>query len=104
MPRIRQNEEKYAMNDFVAEINAQCGRYGYRSQKSLGNALGVCQATAGNYLKNPDCIQFGTLRAMVKLLRLDPMVVLKALGYSSKDIQRLRAGATALDDRTGNTA
>ena len=38
MPRIRQNEEKYAMNDFVAEINAQCGRYGYRSQKSLGNA------------------------------------------------------------------
>ena len=41
MPRIRQNEEKYAMTDFVAEINAQCGRYGYRSQKSIGNALGV---------------------------------------------------------------
>lgn len=88
MPRIRQKADKYATEDFIIEINAQCGRYGYKSQKSLGNALGVCQATAGNYLKNPDCIQLGTLRAMVKLLRLDPMVILKALGYSAKDIRK----------------
>lgn len=92
MPRIRQNAEKYAMNDFLSEINAQCGRYGYKSQKSLGNALGVCQATAGSYLKNPDRIQLGTLRAMVKLLRLDPVVMLKALGYSDKDIQKFKSG------------
>lgn len=92
MPRIRQNAERDAIRDFQSEVNAQCGRYGYKSQKSLGNALGVCQATAGNYLKNPDCIQFGTLRAMVKILRLDPMVILKALGYSAKDIQKLKGG------------
>ena len=49
MPRIRQYAERDTMKDFVAEINAQCGRYGYKSQKSLGNALGVCQSTAGNY-------------------------------------------------------
>lgn len=104
MPRIRQNEEKYAMNDFVAEINAQCGRYGYKSQKSLGNALGVCQATAGSYLKNPDGISIGMLRSMVKVLRLDPVVVLRAIGYSSKDIQRLRAGAPAAEDRAWNSA
>lgn len=92
MPRLRQNAERDAIRDFQSEVNAQCGRYGYKSQKSLGNALGVCQATAGNYLKNPDCIQFGTLRAMVKLLRLDPMVILKALGYSAKDIKKLKGG------------
>lgn len=92
MPRLRQNAERDAIRDFQSEVNAQCGRYGYKSQKSLGNALGVCQATAGSYLKNPDCIQFGTLREMVKLLRLDPMVVLKALGYSAKDIQKLKGG------------
>ena len=92
MPRLRQNAERDAIRDFQSEVNAQCGRYGYKSQNSLGNALGVCQATAGNYLKNPDCIQFGTLRAMVKLLRLDPMVILKALGYSAKDIQKLKGG------------
>ena len=90
MPRIRQKTDEYAMRDFIAEINAQCGRYGYKSQKSLGDALGVCQATAGNYLKNPECIQFGTLRAMVKLLKLDPMVILKALGYSNQDIKKLQ--------------
>lgn len=89
MPRIRQKVDEYAMNDFIAEVNAQCARYGYKSQKSLGNALGVCQATAGNYLKNPESIQLGTLRAMVKLLQLDPVVILKALGYTNKEIRQL---------------
>lgn len=93
MPRIRQNAEQYAMKDFQAEVNAQCGRYGYKSQQSLGNALGVCQATARSYLMNPEIIQFGTLRAMVKLLKLDPVVVLKALGYSSKEIQKIGSGS-----------
>lgn len=92
MPRIHQNAERDAVRDFVAEINAQCGRYGYRSQKSLGSALGVCQGTVGNYLKKPEAIPFGTLRSMVKVLRLDPLVVLKALGYSSKDLQKLKSG------------
>lgn len=88
MPRIRQNAERDAMKDFQAEVNAQCGRYGYKSQRLLGNALGVAQSTAGNYLKNPDGITLGTLRSMVKLLRLDPVVILKALGYSTQDIKK----------------
>lgn len=90
MPRIRQYAERDAMKDFLAEINAQCGRYGYKSQKTLGNALGVCQSTAGNYLNNPDRIQFSTLRDMVKLLHLDPVVVLKALGYTSQQIKKMK--------------
>lgn len=94
MPRIRQYEERDSIKDFQAEINAQCGRYGYTSQKSLGTALGVCQATAGNYLRNPNTIQLGTLRIMVKVLRLNPAVILKALGYSIRDIQKLYRGDT----------
>lgn len=89
MPRIRQNADLDAIRDFQAEVNAQCGRYGYKSQRSLGEAVGVCQATAGSYLKNPDGITLGTLRKMVRLLRLDPEVVLKAIGYSSKDIKNI---------------
>jgi hypothetical protein len=92
MPRIRQKADEYSMRDLIAEINAQCGRYGYRSQRALGEALGVCQATAGNYLRNPESIQLGTLRAMVKLLRLDPVIVLRVLGYSSKEIKRFKEG------------
>lgn len=90
MPRIRQKADEYSMRDLIAEINAQCGRYGYTSQKSLGEALGVCQSTAGSYLKNPESIKFGALRAMVKVLRLDPVVVLKALGYTNQDIKKLQ--------------
>ena len=90
MPRIRQKADEYSMRDLIAEINAQCGRYGYTSQKSLGEALGVCQSTAGSYLKNPENIKFGALRAMVKVLRLDPVLVLKALGYTNQDIKKLQ--------------
>lgn len=93
MPRLRQNAEKDAMRDFVGEVNAQRGRYGYTTQKSFGNALGVCQATAGNYIRDPETISFGMLREMVKVLRLDPVVILKALGYSNKEIQNIRGGS-----------
>lgn len=89
MPRIRQKADEYSMEDFVAEINAQCGRYGYRTQQSLADALGVSQPTAGSYLRHPESIQLGKLRAIVKLLRPDPIVVLKALGYTTKDIRQL---------------
>ena len=92
MPRIRQNANKYAMNDFRAEINAQCGRLGYKSQKSLGDALGVSQVTAGNYIKSPETIQIGKLRDLIKVLQLDPVVVLKALGYSTKEIKNMNKG------------
>lgn len=90
MPRIRQNADLYATRDFLAEINAQCGRYGYKSQKALGDALGVCQATARSYLRNPDGIPLGILRAMVKTLKPNPTVVLKAIGYSAADIKKLK--------------
>lgn len=100
MPRIRQKADEYAMTDLQAEINAQCGRYGYKNQKSLGDAIGVCQSTAGNYLKYPANIQLGTLRKMVKVLRLDPAVMLMALGYTAKDIQKLKGGSVY--DPVGN--
>jgi len=90
MSRLRQNAEKDTMKDFIGEVNAQRGRFGYTSQKALGTALGVCQATAGNYLREPETISFGMLREMVKVLRLDPVVILRALGYSTKDIQKIK--------------
>ena len=89
MPRIRRNAERDTMKDFLAEVNAQSVRFGYRKQEALGSALGVCQATAGNYLKKPETIRLSALRAMVKVLKLNPVVVLRALGYTTKDIQKI---------------
>ncbi len=89
MPRIRQYAERDAMKDFVGEINAQRARFGYDTQRSLAPVLGVCQATAGNYIRNPETIPFGVLRAIVKAVKPDPGILLKALGYSTQDIKKL---------------
>lgn len=91
MPRLRQNAEKDAMKDFVAEINAQCGRFGYKTQASLARLLDVCQPTVSNYLKMPETIPLGKLREIVKQLKIDPVVLLKMLGYSTKQIQSIGA-------------
>lgn len=89
MPRLRQYADRDAMKDFVGEINAQRARFGYDTQRSLAPVLGVCQATAGNYIRNPETIPFGVLRAIVKAIRPDPGILLKALGYTTQDIKKL---------------
>ena len=89
MPRIRQYADRDAMKDFIGEINAQRARFGYDTQRSLAPVLGVCQATAGNYIRNPETIPFGVLRAIVKAVKPDPGILLKALGYSTQDIKKL---------------
>lgn len=89
MPRIRQYAERDAMKDFVGEINAQRARLGFGTQRTFGPAIGVCQVTAGNYMRNPDTIPFGVLRAIVKAIRPDPGILLKALGYTTQDIKKL---------------
>ena len=89
MPRIRQYADRDAMKDFIGEINAQRARFGYDTQRSLAPVLGVCQATAGNYIRNPETIPFGVLRAIVKAVKPDPGILLKALGYTTQDIKKL---------------
>lgn len=89
MPRIRQYADRDAMADFIGELNAQRARFGYDTQRSLAPVLGVCQATAGNYIRNPETIPFGVLRKLVKVLKPDPVLLLRAMGYNTQDIKKL---------------
>lgn len=89
MPRIRQYAERDAANDFRAEIKAQCARHGLDTLEDIGKSLGFSPGTAGNYLRDPFGIRVGTLRTMVKVLKLDPGVILKTLGYSAQDIRKI---------------
>lgn len=89
MPRNRQNEDRYAMEDFLAEFRARCARREFKTQKDIGKALGFSQKTAGNYLKKPGNITLSTMRVIVKVLKPDPGVILKVLGYSTSDIRKL---------------
>lgn len=89
MPRIRQYAERDAMKDFLREINAQRARYGYNTCEEFGEAIGVCTKSAWNYLNDPDRIRFDSLRAIVKTIKPNPGIVLRALGYSTQDIKKL---------------
>lgn len=91
MPRLRQNADRDSMRDFVSEINAQRGRFGLTSQRVFGKSIGIAQSTAGKYLKDPEAMPLSVLRSLVKTLKPDPIVLLKALGYTTKEIASLRA-------------
>lgn len=88
MPRIRQYAEKYQAEDFSGEVRAQVARKGLNQYK-MSMVFGVTPATMSKYLTSPDTIRMGMLRRMVKELKLDPVVVMKALGYTSQDIKRI---------------
>lgn len=89
MPRIRQYAERDAMKDFVGEINAQRARNGYKTDVDFGRVIGVCGKTVWNYTNDPGSIRFSVLRAIVKAIRPDPGILLKALGYTTQDIKKL---------------
>lgn len=88
MPRIRQYADRDALKDFISEINAQCARLDM-STNDLGAILGITGRTVLNHRNDPDKIQIGMLREMVKTLKLNPDIVLRALGYTTKDIKKL---------------
>ena len=89
MPRIRQNADRDAIKDFIGELNAQRARYGYNTMQKFCSAIGVCMKSAYSYMDDPDKIRIGTLRTIVKTIKPNPIIVLKAIGYSSQDIKKL---------------
>lgn len=80
--------DRDAVNNLLEEINAQRWRFGYTTQASFGEALEVSQVTAGKYLKEPGGMTLTVLRKMVRALKPNPGIVLKALGYTDSDIRK----------------
>ena len=88
MAKIQKTIEKEAIDALRGELNAQRWRYGYTSFRSFGDALGIAMDTANNYIKRPETIRIGTLRDMVRILKPNPMIVLSAVGYTTRDIKK----------------
>lgn len=80
--------DRDAVSNLLEEINAQRWRFGYTTQASFGEVLEVSQVTAGKYLKEPEGMTLSVLRRMVKALKPNPMIVLKALGYTDTEIKK----------------
>lgn len=62
------------------------------TQGQLADEVGVAPSVMSALLKDPDKISIARLRAIIRAISPDPAVVLAALGYTNKDIQKLKGG------------
>ena len=94
MPRIKQNEEKYAVEDFRKEVRIRQGERDLMSVTALAEEAGMPRTTLTKRLSDPMGMTFGEFRKLNRAARLDPAAVLPLLGYTAKEIRMFR-------DRTG---
>lgn len=83
---IQDMEAKEALR---GEIMAQGFRFGYRNNRELGELVDVRHNTMATHLKEPDLMRLDELRKLVRKLKLDPAVVLAALGYTRTQIRNM---------------
>jgi len=95
MPRIRQNEEKYAAEDFRKEVRIRQGERDLMSITALAEEADIPRTTLTKRLSDPMGMTFGEFRKLNKAARLDPAAVLPLLGYSAKEIRQFRDRAGA---------
>ena len=90
-------QDQAAKEALRGEIMAQGFRFGYRNNRDLGELVDIRHSTMAAHLKEPDLIRLDELRKLVRKLRLDPAVVLAALGYTRTQIRSM--GKADTDDQ-----
>ena len=90
MPRIRQNEEQYAVEDFRKEIRSKQGYYGLMSVRSLAAEMDISHATLNPKINDPLKLGVPDLRKLIQTLHPDIGVVLSLLGYSRQEIKKFK--------------
>lgn len=88
MPRIRQKAEVYRNEDFRREALVRMAYFDIR-QKDLADYLGVSDSTVSLLLRFPDKMPVERLRKVISLLKLEPEVALRLLGYPEKTIREV---------------
>ena len=89
MPRIRQNAEQYAREDFQKEIRISQARYGLMSQRALCQETGIPASTFCKLMQEPERFTIENLKKVVDVIHPDPMAILALLGYKRKDVKGL---------------
>lgn len=90
MPRIKQNQEKYATEDFRKEVRIRQGERDLMSVTALAEEAGMPRTTLTKRLSDPMSMTFDEFRKLNSATRLDPAVVLPLLGYTAKEIRMFR--------------
>lgn len=90
MPRVRQKADVYARNDFFRELDIRRAYYSIRSDTQLSLSLGLCHGRVSAYRTGRSTMDVDTLRAIVRLLSPDIGVVLRYLGYDTRQIKKFK--------------
>ena len=90
MPRIHQNQDKYAAEDFRREIRSKQGYFDLMSQQALADAAGIPRPTLRKRLLEPEGMLIEELRKLIATLHPDIATVLPLLGYSAQEIKKFR--------------
>ena len=91
MPRIRQKEAEYRQNDFLAAIREGQAKADLMKVSSLSEASEIPYSTMYSRLRDPDKLTAEEFRKLIRTIELDPVEVLKFLGYTTKDIKKAEA-------------
>lgn len=91
MPRLKQNADKYAAEDFRKEVRIRQGERDLMSKSALAEEADMPRTTLTKRLADPMSMTFGEFRKLKEAVALDIGAVLPLLGYSAKEIRAFRA-------------
>ena len=92
MPKIAAKEPVYAKEQFLRHVESRAAWFGLSNADQLGPRVALTGATVRQYRKNPEKMQVKTLQAYIKLLKLNPLTVLRYLGFTQKEINKALRG------------
>jgi len=95
MPRIKQCEDRYAVEDFRKEVRTRQGEQDLMSKSALAEEIGMPRTTLTKRLSDPMGMTFEEYKKLNKRIHPDPGVVLALLGYTGKEIKAFRKQGVA---------
>lgn len=57
------------------------------SQRELGAAVGISAPLMSELLADPDKLSIARLRSIIRTLQMDPLTILRLLGFSDKELR-----------------
>ncbi len=90
MSRLKKAPEELAKDNFRREIRIRQGYYDLMTQRELATSSGIPQSTLCKRLAKPEDFTVEELQKLVAAVTPDPLVVLQLLGYSEKQIARMK--------------
>lgn len=87
MPRIKAKADVYAREDFSKELRKNMIDQGIESVKELADMVGLDGRTMYRRMEDIDKMKVSELAAIKTVLSPDPVLLLRVLGYTTKEIK-----------------